>query len=97
MGFNLSAFAWAGFAASSRFRNGLFYPRNQTLSLRSKEDPVWPHCRGAATYVGTGSSCELKFIGKFKETESPSNDAMVSGASKFPGLKQPVSTDFPKE
>jgi hypothetical protein len=34
---------------------------------------------------GMGSSCELKFIGKFKETESPSNDAMVSGASKFPG------------
>ncbi|GAA3309837.1 hypothetical protein GCM10017710_05080 [Arthrobacter ramosus] len=34
---------------------------------------------------GTGSSCELKFIGKFKETESPSNDAMVSGASRFPG------------
>lgn len=46
---------------------------------------------------GTGSSCELKFIGKFKETESPSNDAMVSGASQFPGWKQPVSTDFPKE
>jgi hypothetical protein len=34
---------------------------------------------------GRGSSCELKFIGKFKESESPSNDAMVSGASKFPG------------
>jgi hypothetical protein len=35
--------------------------------------------------AGRGSSCELKFIGKFKESESPSNDAMVSGASKFPG------------
>lgn len=46
---------------------------------------------------GTGSSCELKFIGNSKETESPSNDAMVSGASKFPGLLQPVSKDFPKE
>jgi hypothetical protein len=30
---------------------------------------------------GKGSSCELKFIGKFEETESSSNDAMVSGAS----------------
>lgn len=54
MGLNLSSFTWAGFAVSYPFRNGLFYPRNWTLSLRAKEDPVWPHCRGAAPYVGDG-------------------------------------------
>ncbi len=80
------AFTWAGFAVSFRFRNGGLlahgtgrYPCEQGRILHG------PTPWRRTVCGGWGSSCELKFIGKFKETESPSNDAMVSGASKFPG------------
>lgn len=80
------AFIRAGFAVSFRFRNGGLlahgagrYPCEQGRILYG------PNVAAPHRMRGMGSSCELKFIGKFKETESPSNDAMVSGASKFPG------------
>ncbi len=80
------AFTWAGFAVSFPFRNGGLlargagrYPCEQGRILHGP-NVVAPH-----RMRGTGGSCELKFIGNLKETESPSNDAMVSGASKFPG------------
>lgn len=55
MGDKSLAFTWAGFAVSFRFRHGgLLAHGAGRLSLRAREDPAWPHRRGAAPYAGDG-------------------------------------------
>jgi hypothetical protein len=94
MGFKSLRLHRTGFAASFPFRNGgLFAHGTGRLSLRAREEPAWPQCRGSAPNAGDGREPRAEVHREVQGTESPSNDAMVSGASKFPSRKRPVSTE----